>query len=72
MRYQNTIDIWAMQKNDVSKLQPGQWVKAGPNGNRGIYLGVKASGSIVVAWHSNATSRQYRAYIRALRNYATA
>jgi len=70
MRYQPTLDIWNLTTDQRARLQPGQWVTAG--GNKGIYLGTKPSGTEVVAWYGNAKARQYRDYIRTLRNYATA
>lgn len=71
-RYQKTVDIWD-NKTNVNKLQPGQWVEAGKGGDRGIFCGVKASGSVVVAWKNNASNHKrggYRGYISDLFSYA--
>lgn len=74
-RYTKTVDIWDNNTN-VKALQPGQWVEAGKGGDRGIFCGVKASGSVVVAWYGNAKAPRpggYRGYIadhfRYARNY---
>lgn len=65
------MNIWNMKPDEIGKLQPGQWVYAGNKENKGIYLGLKKSGSVVVAWYANAKSRMsYRQYINALRHYA--
>jgi hypothetical protein len=73
MKYTKSIDIWNLGAEQVAALQVGQWVYAGTNEamSRGRYLGVKPSGSVVVAWHGNAKSRaKYWDYQRALLNYA--
>lgn len=70
MRYQKTIDIWSLSKDEISKLQPGQWVEAG--GSRGVFCGVKSSGSIVCMWEGNAKGHPfgYMGYRKALMDYA--
>ena len=69
MKYQPTIDIWCLSDEDVSKLQPGQWVTAG--GAKGVFCGVKPSGSVVCMWQENAKGRDsYASYRRSLMNYA--
>lgn len=75
MKFQPTKDIWALSETQIKKLQPGQWVSAGPaeasKDNCGVFCGVKPSGSVVVAWNGNAKSRPSRkAYRRALMDYA--
>lgn len=68
MKYTKTVNIW---DTPPTKLQIGQWVTAGTDpDSKGIYLGVKPSGSVVVAWYHNAKRNQYKSYIRTLRNYA--
>jgi len=68
MKYTKTVNIW---NTNPATLQVGQWVTAGTDPtSKGIYLGVKPSGSVVVAWYHNAKSNQYKSYIRTLRNYA--
>ena len=63
-----------MSNPEVAKLQPGQWVKAGPFATAteyGRFWGIKQSGSVVVAWQGNARNRaNYQAYQRTLHNYA--
>lgn len=72
MKYQKTIDIWKLQAespDEISKLQPGQWVTAG--GSKGIYCGLREpSKSVVVMWYGNAKGRDYAAYRKTLMNYA--
>lgn len=71
MRYTKPKNIWALTPEDISRLQPGQWVFAGVETSRGQFLGLRASGSVVVAWYENARAhRSYRKYVRALRDYA--
>lgn len=63
MKFIKAIDI-----NTVNPLtlQPGQWVFAGDRSVKGQFLGVKASGVIVVAWTTNMDKR------KKLRKYAKA
>tara|TARA_R110000868_G_scaffold261799_1_gene519951 strand:- start:312 stop:533 length:222 start_codon:yes stop_codon:yes gene_type:complete len=72
MKYQKSFNIWNMSKSDIAKIQPGQWVYAGNKSDNGIFLGIKPSGTIVCAWYKNAKQREYKSYIRTLRDYATA
>lgn len=73
MKYQKILDVWALTHEQIAKLQPGQWVKAGASDTqRGVYLGTKPSGTVVVAWYGNAKGHNYRAYIQTLRAYARA
>ena len=69
-----TVDVWNLPTPLVPLLQPGQWVRAGHNGARGRFWGVRPrSGVIVVAWHENArNSKDYRGYNRVLHDYARA
>jgi hypothetical protein len=70
-KYLKTVDIWTLTEDQIKTLQPGQWVTAG--GSRGVFCGVKPSGSVVVAWKSNMDShRDPGAYLRALLDYAKA
>lgn len=65
------IDIWKLSDAETKKLPPGQWVHAGEKSNKGMFLGVKESGTVVVAWLQNAkNSRNYNAYISSCRRYA--
>jgi ribosomal protein L30E len=63
MKFIKAIDI-----NTVNPraLQPGQWVFSSDGSVKGQFLGVKASGVIVVAWTTNMDKRQQ------LRKYAKA
>lgn len=71
MKFTSSFDIWSVPVDLLKHAQPGQWVYAGNKDNKGRFLGVKASGSVVVAWHGNTKSRTDKAgYIKALRAYA--
>lgn len=66
MRYQPTIDVWALSEAERKNLQPGQWVRAGEAIGR--YLGQRPTGSDVCLWKGPKGS--YRARMAALRAYA--
>lgn len=66
-RYQRTLDIWSLDAEQVARLQPGQWVTAG--GARGVFCGVRESGTVVVMWQENARSHNYRIYRKTLMDY---
>ncbi len=71
MKYQKAINIWSISDSEIKKLQVGQWVYGADINNKGMYLGMKKSGTVVVAWLGNANQQDsYRGYIRALANYA--
>lgn len=75
MKFKPTTDIWALNDDQIKKLQPGQWVSAGtPDTHRdncGVFCGVKPSGCVVVAWNGNAKGRpSKKAYRRSLMDYA--
>lgn len=73
MQYTETVNIWALSEAQVKKLQPGQWVSAGAktNDNKGIFCGVKKSGTVVVAWEHNArNSGDFQDYVQTLMNFA--
>lgn len=73
MKYQKAINIWKLSDSEIKKLQAGQWVYGDDIKNKGMYLGMKQSGTVVVAWLGNATQQDnYRGYIKALSNYARA
>jgi len=66
-------NIWALSSDQVKALPVGQWVYAGEPDNKGRFLGVKPSGTVVVAWLGNArNAKNYRAYMRTCRDYARA
>jgi hypothetical protein len=76
-RFSKPVDIWS---TPAANLQPGQWVYAGSDegagaATRGRFLGVKPSGTIVVAWMGNARNHRrspggIKGYINSLRAYA--
>ena len=70
-KYVPSLNIWNMTESAIAALPIGQWVYAGKPEDKGIFLGVKPSGSVVVAWYQNAISRaSFRAYVNVLRKYA--
>lgn len=71
MKYQSMFDIWAVPVDLLKHVQAGQMVYAGNKANKGRFLGVRRSGSIVVAWQGNVQNHTDKlGYIRTLRNYA--
>jgi hypothetical protein len=74
MKYQPAINIWnIVPAGRVKDLQAGQWVYAGDKEDKGIFLGVKPSGTIVCAWYRNAkNSKDFKGYVKSLRQYALA
>jgi hypothetical protein len=79
MRYQPTLNIHNLTQGEIKRLHPGQWVTTthpSDKAAKGIYLGVKASGSVVVAWYMNARGHRggltFRGYVKTLRQYANA
>jgi hypothetical protein len=71
MKYQSIFDIWAVPVDLLKHVQAGQMVYAGDKSNRGRFLGVRKSGSIVVAWQGNVQNHSDKlGYIKSLRNYA--
>lgn len=71
MKFLPAFNIWSVPAELLAKAQPGQWVYVGNPEDRGIFLGVKRSGTIVVAWHGNAKNQSsYRDYVNTLRQYA--
>lgn len=71
MKYKKAVDIWALSNEQIKKLQGGQWVYAGEPNNKGRFLGMKKSGTLVVAWNGNASQQKsYMGYIKTLANYA--
>lgn len=69
-KFAKTIDIWSLSDHDRIKLQPGQYVTAGPGGAKGRFWGQRQS-STVVAWLDNSRGRGAD-YHKALRDYAKA
>ena len=71
MKYQSIFDIWAVPVDLLKHVQAGQMVYAGDKSHRGRFLGVRKSGSIVVAWQGNVQNHSDKlGYIKSLRNYA--
>lgn len=73
-KYQKIVNVWD-NSIDLSKLQPGQWVECGKGGERGIWCGIRSSGSHVAAWYHNAKGKNkanggYHGYVRTLMTYA--
>ena len=75
MKFTQAFDIWAVPHGLYKHIQPGQWVYAGSPDNKGIFLGVRPSGTVVCAWYQNAKAHgcgQFSSYVKTLRKYATA
>lgn len=74
MRFQAPVNVWQASPAQLATLQPGQWVYAGEPDAKGRFLGVKPSGTIVVAWLGNERNQGGRKarmdYVRTLRDYA--
>ena len=71
MKFLPPFDIWSTPVELLARAQPGQWVYAGNPADKGRFLGVKRSGTVVVAWHGNAKNQDsYGDYIKSLRQYA--
>ena len=65
------FDIWAVPVDLLKHVQVGQIIYAGDRSNRGRFLGVRRSGSIVVAWQGNIQAHSNKlGYIKTLRQYA--
>jgi hypothetical protein len=63
-----TVDVWTLDEAQRSKLQPGQWVRAGEDGPIGRWMG-QGRATSVVAWLGNGRGR-WRSYCKTLRTYA--
>jgi hypothetical protein len=71
MRFTSASNIWSVPVELLRFVQPGQWVYAGDKETVGRFLGVKKSGSVVVAWQGNTKNHTDKVgYIKALRTYA--
>ena len=72
MKYQPAFNVWAMPASFYKHIQTGQWVYAGDKSNKGIFLGVRQSGTVVVAWYQNAKNhKSFREYVKTLHHYAS-
>lgn len=71
MRFQKAIDLWSLSENQRKELKRGQWVYAGHPKDKGIWCGIRSSGSGVVAWYDNAKNRNnFWDYVKTLHEYA--
>lgn len=74
MKFAPSFNIWEVPTDLLKHAQPGQWVYAGDRSNKGRFLGVKQSGTIVVAWLGNIRNQGDHAkrleYVKTLRTYA--
>lgn len=71
MKYQSMFNVWDIPVDLLKHVQAGQMVYAGNKSNRGRFLGVRRSGSVVVAWQGNVQTHSDKlGYIKSLRNYA--
>jgi hypothetical protein len=69
MRYERAFNVWPLPSYLRKHIQPGQWVTAGENGPKGMYLGQTAGGTDVVAWPQGKGS-SVTARAKLLRQYA--
>lgn len=67
MKYTKPVDVWTLTPEQRKALQVGQWITAGAA--RGQWLGQKASGSDVAAWHHQGI-QGWKARVTTLRAYA--
>lgn len=70
MKYQHAFNIWEVPVDLLKHAQPGQHVYAGSKDNKGIFYGVKKSGTVVVAWQGNWKRKDRADYLKTLRDYA--
>jgi hypothetical protein len=71
MKYQSIFNVWDIPADLLKHVQAGQMVYAGDRSNRGRFLGVRGSGTIVVAWQRNVEAQSdRRGYLKTLREYA--
>lgn len=71
MKYIEAFNIWNIPNELIKYIQPGQWIYAGTKDNKGIFLGVKKSKTVVVAWQGNINNQDNkREYIKALRQFS--
>ena len=70
-QYRKAVDVWKLPDHELQKLQTGQWVYAGSPDNKGIWCGMRSTGTKVVAWKGNIDGRKKRQeYIRSLIKYS--
>jgi hypothetical protein len=65
-KYQKSVDIWTLTKEEKKALQAGQWVTAGKSGMdcaKGIWCGVGKSGNDVALWLGNLSSLKGQARV---------
>ena len=73
MKYSKPVNIQALNETERKRLQVGQWVYAGDRSCVGKFLGVKDTGTVVVACQGNAKRRcadSVTSYWHDLRQYA--
>jgi hypothetical protein len=71
MKYTTAFNVWEVPVELLKHAQAGQWIYAGERSNKGIFLGVKRSGVVVVAWYGNIKNQHDKiGYVRTLRKYA--
>ena len=71
MRYEKAFNVWPLPSYLRRYIKPGQWVTAGADGPKGMYLGQTERGSDVVAWPQGKGSNIAQK-AKILRQYATA
>lgn len=69
-KYQKSINIWTLSKDEKKALQAGQWITAGCDGihsTKGIWCGVSSGGSDVALWLGNISSLKGAARLERIR-----
>lgn len=71
MKNSKMINVWNTSEVILATLKPGVRVYAGDKSNRGIWCGIKKSGTQVVAWEGNIKGRKDKvSYVKRLMEYA--
>ena len=69
-KYQKSVDVWTLTKEQKQGLQAGQWITAGKGGKyatKGIWCGVGKSGNDVALWLGNLSTLKGAARLERIR-----
>ena len=69
-KYQKSVDVWTLTKEQKQGLQAGQWITAGKAGTystKGIWCGVGKSGNDVALWLGNLSTLKGAARLERIR-----
>lgn len=71
MAFKKAINIHTLSDEQIKTLKPGQWVYASDKEDKGVFCGVRESGTVVVAWYKNAKGYpSYNEYLQVMMGYA--